>query len=499
MQKHTLNRRSFIKGTASGLAALSFPGLVLGQSSPAPRQEWKKFVTTPQYNSFLKAIKLMKANTNASSPASWQFWVNAHVNYCPHGAAYFLAWHRGYLYHFERQLRIVSGDATLSLPYWNYYADPKVPAEFTNAASGNPLYQSRSGTNVYNALDLSPFASSVWNFQRGKTNAFEVLIESRPHNPVHNLIGGIMATMQSPVDPLFHLHHCNIDRLWHAWAMPDGKGIPYTANPWNSSNSDPYWSGSFTYGTGVSLARSLTYYPGWLPVSFDNLSKPTSLPPQAKLESPFVKVQAKSAQALRRPAKGGFPAAPGRVISQAARSLGGVKLVGLDERSVSAQLLAGGAEVKSIKDIAAALRSSSQAGAGGLRSVQLVLDDVKASAAGQAGGYFYDVYLNLPLNDDATDTRQRYLLGTLGAFEVAGAGHHGSAALSFPATAVLAGLDESELNELTVSLVRVDGENPPKGPVLGIGEIRVEVSTDAPFDETPTVRGPGRNAYTNGG
>lgn len=114
---------------------------------------------------------------------------------------YFLAWHRGYLYYFEQELRKMY--PALTVPYWDYYKYPRIPSEFTDPATGNPLYVSRTGTNVYNALTLAPFASTVINLQRGTSNAFETSIESQPHNPVHNLIGGEMANMTSPRDPIF--------------------------------------------------------------------------------------------------------------------------------------------------------------------------------------------------------------------------------------------------------------------------------------------------------
>lgn len=44
------------------------------------------------------------------------------------------------------------------------------------------------------------------------------VIEGLPHNMVHNDIGGNMPRMLSPIDPVFYLHHCNIDRLWDVWA-----------------------------------------------------------------------------------------------------------------------------------------------------------------------------------------------------------------------------------------------------------------------------------------
>jgi tyrosinase len=52
-------------------------------------------------------------------------------------------------------------------------------------------------------------------------------LEGLPHNKVHNYIGGVrkgysgpygnMTNFLSPVDPIFHLHHANLDRLWDVW------------------------------------------------------------------------------------------------------------------------------------------------------------------------------------------------------------------------------------------------------------------------------------------
>ncbi|HEX8884204.1 MAG TPA: tyrosinase family protein [Noviherbaspirillum sp.] len=487
-----INRRNFIKASASAAALLSIPSLGFGQTTRI-RMEWQQFKTTPQYTSFLNAVRTMKANTNAASPSSWAYWTNVHVNYCPHGIAYFLAWHRGYLYYFEQQLRTVSGDSSLTLPYWNYYKYPRIPAEFTDPAN-KPLYVPRAGTNVYNALTLAPFASSVWNFQRGTTNAFEPQFESAPHNPVHNLIGNVMATMQSPNDPIFYLHHANVDRLWHAWALPDGKGIPYTSNPYNAATSSPYWAGSFTYSSTLSMPRYRNYYPGWLSYDYADKTKPTSLPPSALAEpsSPIKFVQAQVAPVLTRPATGNFPATAARAVSATSQSLGGVSAVQLNEASVSAQLpLTASARQLLQTAVSAAVSSPAQLSARTVQSVRLVLDDLRLLGAGANGGYFYNIYLNLPPTGDAGNA-QRYFVGTVGPFEIAGASHHGAATLAFPATEVLARLSASELQDVTVSFVRVNGETPARGPVVSMGEVRIEVSTEEAWDPSPPPRLPGQ-------
>lgn len=45
------------------------------------------------------------------------------------------------------------------------------------------------------------------------------ILEGRPHNMVHNGIGGLMGDFLSPFDPVFWLHHANIDRLWDNWTQ----------------------------------------------------------------------------------------------------------------------------------------------------------------------------------------------------------------------------------------------------------------------------------------
>ena len=48
------------------------------------------------------------------------------------------------------------------------------------------------------------------------------------HNGVHNWVGGTMADVTfSPNDPVFFLHHCNVDRLWSRWQRTHKKTSQY--------------------------------------------------------------------------------------------------------------------------------------------------------------------------------------------------------------------------------------------------------------------------------
>ncbi|ADO76111.1 tyrosinase family protein [Stigmatella aurantiaca] len=83
----------------------------------------------------------------------------------------------------------------------------------------------------------------------GSATQFSVL-EGHPHNKVHNYIGGVgpwnpgpfgsMTNFLSPVDPIFFLHHANMDRLWDVWTrkqqrlglhiLPQGKELEQLSN-----------------------------------------------------------------------------------------------------------------------------------------------------------------------------------------------------------------------------------------------------------------------------
>jgi hypothetical protein len=78
------------------------------------------------------------------------------------------------------------------------------------------------------------------------------LLEEEPHNLVHGNIGGGTGLMRSTTvagrDPIFWLHHANIDRLWEVWRklpgsveLVDQVGIPADAvSEWRTA--------SFTFG-----------------------------------------------------------------------------------------------------------------------------------------------------------------------------------------------------------------------------------------------------------
>jgi tyrosinase len=480
-------RRAFVQGTASALALASLPRWSMAATVTNLRLEWQAFKVTPHYASLLNAIRTMQAVTDASKPTSWQYWVNVHLNYCPHETGYFLTWHRGYLYYFERQLRTVSGDATLTLPYWDYYTYPTIPSEFTDTASGNPLYTTRVNNDVYTALSMTPFGTGVKNFQRGLNNAFEAALEDAPHNPVHDTIGGYMSDIATaPIDPIFYLHHCNIDRLWNAWSLRSTAKVPAT----NSA----YWNGSFTYASGLTMNKVKTRTALGLGYDYANDRTPASLPPEAQ-EGRIIRVQAQVAPIMSLPPLGTFAASTGGSMSSSRRPLGGLKGIMLGERSISGRIALQSSNATLLKDTLqsspaaapdidqsseAEVPQSTMQAKKGFNYVKLVLDNVALLPGAANGGFFYNLYVNLPSTGDVDAAKTDCFIGTLGAFQISTMRHHGMKMLEYDITHKLARLGISNPNDVTISFVRVSPKNAPKGNAVSVGEMRVELGTDAP-------------------
>jgi tyrosinase len=149
----------------------------------------------------------------------------------------------------------------------------------------------RSGLEVrdfYNATSKISFNSSKTsshNTPPPNGSVFSTL-EGLPHNSTHNYIGGVgpipngpwgnMTNNLSPVDPIFFLHHSNMDRLWDVWTrkqqalklpyLPDAKDRPtYDGEPflfYVDGNGKPV--GTSYAKDYISMARfQYDYEPGF--------------------------------------------------------------------------------------------------------------------------------------------------------------------------------------------------------------------------------------------
>ncbi|EPS59410.1 polyphenoloxidase [Genlisea aurea] len=230
---------------------------------------------TAKYNAAIKAMKSLPDD----DPRSFKQQANVHCAYCNgaydqpgggkidlqvHNSWLFFPFHRWYLYFFEKILGSLIKDPDFALPFWNW-DNPKgmtIPPIFLDSNSaiydvnrnqahlppavidlgltGNtdPLQVvSNNLTIMYN--EMLRGNSSVYDFM-GKAyregdgpNPGPGASERGSHTSVHVWVGDTRTPSGEDMgnfysagrDPLFYVHHTNVDRMWVLWQyfLPSNK------------------------------------------------------------------------------------------------------------------------------------------------------------------------------------------------------------------------------------------------------------------------------------
>jgi tyrosinase-like protein/polyphenol oxidase-like protein len=250
-----ITRRKFIRTTSAAAAAAAasslFDARSLFAAGPFVRRDIGGLTATDSViTSYQTAIAAMQA-LPASDPLSWTYQAAIHGtaasplltswNTCEHGTLEFLSWHRMYLWFFERIIRKMSGDPNWALPYWNYESptERQLPSMFRSPSIGNPLYVSDRGIGWNDGTSSLPpsavnSAPAMAEIPFGNFSSF---LEGTPHAAVHITISGWMGSIYTAAqDPIFWLHHCNIDRYWNLWlAQGGGRSDPLTDAAWKTT------------------------------------------------------------------------------------------------------------------------------------------------------------------------------------------------------------------------------------------------------------------------
>jgi tyrosinase len=140
--------------------------------------------------------------------------------------SFFLPWHRFFVYYFEEIIRKVLNDDAFTLPYWSYLGsnanDRIMPPEFRDTQSPLFVQNRNSWANAGQPIDSDPSVIPINNncFRENLYARFCGAIDGNPHGAVHVDVGtqtnmGYVPTAAQ--DPIFWVHHCEIDRLWESW------------------------------------------------------------------------------------------------------------------------------------------------------------------------------------------------------------------------------------------------------------------------------------------
>jgi len=252
MRKTT--RRKFLAASGKAVSATVLGSMLLdadwafGATTYVRRNVAGMDASDPVLLSYRKAIKAMQALPQ-SNPLSWTYQGAIHWttltplltswDNCEHGTEFFWSWHRMYLFWFERIVRKLCKDECWALPYWNWApgSDFHLPAPFRDPAS--ELYTvNRNAAMNSGAGALNPAAVSVGNSTSGSfslTDFFSTNLNIQgPHGSVHGEVGGWMSQVDTAAqDPIFYVHHSNVDRLWDLWlAQGGGRSDPVLDATW---------------------------------------------------------------------------------------------------------------------------------------------------------------------------------------------------------------------------------------------------------------------------
>jgi len=234
------------------------------------RREWRSLSLCDQMN-YINAVKLLKLN------GVYDAYTITHRNQASvvHGNAWFLPWHREFVYQYESDIRAMGGTySCVALPYWDWtldsghelqssifnnlgffindscigypfsgYASDGSFATWTNPATAKCVI--RNAKNCTFGLPLTSFTQMQTTVSASTTyKELEQGIEGYPHGTGHNFVGGCggdMASMASPADPLFWLNHGMVDRFWALWQdCWDSDKVPANSYTIDQYNPDAY-------------------------------------------------------------------------------------------------------------------------------------------------------------------------------------------------------------------------------------------------------------------
>lgn len=263
------------------------------------RKAWHT-LTDDEKSAYITAEKCLmssppKLGTIEGAKNRWDelHWVHIHTSNIIHGVGEFLPWHRYYMRLHEHLLQ-TECNYTGAQPYWDEQRDATLSASVADASVWGDDEQLSFGTNgrggdgcvvdgpfANTTLHLSQewgvanytsyclsrdFTDENWVYANttysdacfAKANYSDVWScwSKYPHISAHASVGGTMLDQAaSPGDPIFFLHHTNLDRLWWEWQAQDLPARLYEM----SGRSIPKLSSLLSYGWLFPSAAVMDY------------------------------------------------------------------------------------------------------------------------------------------------------------------------------------------------------------------------------------------------
>ncbi len=160
-----------------------------------------------------------------------------------------LPWHRIFLLQLEQAIRALHPD--VSIPYWDWTkaSEQSVPAWLAGVLP-TIVTPTRTLTVVRapgSTSSLATIASNVPSIMASTTFGSFASPMNGVHGSIHIWVGGSMSDPDTAAaDPIFWMHHANLDRLWWQWynsaqgnhQNPPLVGMDAVMDPWPYTEPD---------------------------------------------------------------------------------------------------------------------------------------------------------------------------------------------------------------------------------------------------------------------
>ncbi|KAM0268960.1 hypothetical protein ACHAPA_004560 [Fusarium lateritium] len=243
---------------------------------PVKRKEWRELNTTEKHD-YINAVICLTEKESLFEPGSSRYddfaYMHVFEGTVTHYAAAFLPWHRYFIHTFEKAL-IEECELHGSLPYWDWASDAHDLAtspvfDSNGGFGGNGSSASSAQPELFGGYCVmdGPFANATRHWQsKSNGHGFEILrnphclsrgfqsgekklkledrvtiaainsvltipayeefvdaLEVQAHNSTPQFVQGDFYGLTAPNDPVFYLHHAQVDRLWWLWQQQDAK------------------------------------------------------------------------------------------------------------------------------------------------------------------------------------------------------------------------------------------------------------------------------------
>ena len=199
-------------------------------------------MTVAEQNSYKNAVNQLLADP--MNPYGKLVAIHADMSHDMHGMdatgeQRFLPWHRLYLLKFEELLQGINQNNFI--PYWDWTTDNNVPSWMLNFKP-TVVIPGQGTLTVVRKTKIPKKANVNTIMALHDYTTFTNHLETGPHNHIHVAVGGQNGTMSNvptaPADPIFWMHHAQIDRLWSQWQVnnpgqnPSLSGASAVLDPW---------------------------------------------------------------------------------------------------------------------------------------------------------------------------------------------------------------------------------------------------------------------------